>query len=197
MAIGPLEILKFPHPSLKHLSRPLKKVDVELARAIRSMFSLMYESNGVGLAANQVGLPFRFFVINDKANPEEGEEFVFINPVISNRSGAKEDEEGCLSFPGIYATVTRAEKVKVTAFNLQGQSFEMSASGLMARIIQHENDHLDGIVFPERVDEYDVADISVDIASQQDEFHAQQAAGLMPSNEEIEKRLAELELQYC
>ncbi len=197
MAIGPIEILKFPHPALKHPSKPLKKVDADLARTIRSMFDLMYQSNGVGLAANQVGLPFRFFIVNERADPEEGEELIFINPVISNRSGAKEGEEGCLSFPGLYANVSRAEKIKVTAFNLQGQSFEMRASGMMARIIQHESDHLDGVVFPERVDEFDVADIRPGIAVQEDEFLFQQSEGAIPSTDDIEKRLAELELQYC
>lgn len=197
MSIGPLQVLCYPHPALKHVSKPLKRVDAELVDAIRGMFPLMYESRGVGLAANQVGLPFRFFVVNAAADPAEGEEFVFINPVISGRSGTKVDEEGCLSFPGIYTNISRAEKVKVTAFNIQGRLFEMTVSGLMARIIQHENDHLDGIVFPERADEDALGDIQVDLANLDDLFLEQQADGTMPPNEELERRLAELELKYC
>src|SRR5881227_4418245 len=98
-----MEIVTYPHPTLRRVSRPLRRVDAELRQKIREMFDLMYAAKGIGLAANQVDLPLRLFIVNLEAKPDAGEELVFINPVISlPRGGTEEMEEGCLSLPGLY-----------------------------------------------------------------------------------------------
>ena len=104
--------------------------------------------DGIGLAANQVALPFRFFILNLTADPEQkDQERVFINPEIVKRHSSIEDEEGCLSFPGLYAKVRRARKIKVRAFDLDGNPIELDAEDLFSRAIQHETDHLSGKLF--------------------------------------------------
>ena len=102
----------------------------------------------MGLAANQVGLPYRFFILNLTADPEQkDQELVFINPEIVKRHSSIEDEEGCLSLPGVYSKVRRAKKIKVRAFNLAGELVEHEADDLFSRAVQHETDHLDGKLF--------------------------------------------------
>ena len=97
-----MQIIQYPHPTLRHVSKPLKRVDQELHAIVREMFDLMYAANGVGLAANQVDLPYRLFIINLKSDPAaKDEELVFINPVLTSRKGNAEAEEGCLSLPGL------------------------------------------------------------------------------------------------
>ena len=99
-----LEIVKYPHPALRYASRPIMEIDDALRSTVREMFELMYEARGIGLAANQVALPFRFFVLNLTADPEQrDQEQVFINPEIVKRHSSAEGEEGCLSLPGLYA----------------------------------------------------------------------------------------------
>src|SRR3954470_20662973 len=143
-----LKIIQYPHPTLRHVSKPLKRVDAELRDIIKRMFELMYEAKGVGLAANQVDLPYRFFVANPTGDPEKKEEeVVFINPVLSKQKGSAEAEEGCLSPPGLYADVMRAEKVTVDAYDLSGTPVHIAATGFLARVVQHETDHLDGRLF--------------------------------------------------
>ena len=105
-----LRIVKYPHPALRHKSKALHRVHNELKDTVREMFDLMYESKGIGLAANQVDLPYRFFILNTEGDPDKGEEYVFLNPVIVKRSGTAEADEGCLSFPKIYAPVKRSAK---------------------------------------------------------------------------------------
>jgi peptide deformylase len=112
------------------------------------MFDLMYASRGIGLAANQVAVPFRFFILNLTADPQQqDQEQVFINPVIVKKHSSIEDEEGCLSFPGLYAKVQRARKIRVKAFDLAGREIDLQAEDLLARAIQHETDHLSGQLF--------------------------------------------------
>jgi peptide deformylase len=143
-----LHIVNYPHPALRYPSRAVTQIDDDLRTTIRHMFDLMYEAKGIGLAANQVGLPFRFFVLNLTADPEQkDEEVVFINPEIVKRHSATEDEEGCLSLPGLYAKVRRAKKIRVLAYDLEGKLIEHEANELFSRAIQHENDHLDGKLF--------------------------------------------------
>jgi len=103
-----LQIIHYPHPTLRHVSKPLARVDAELRAWVAEMFDLMYEHEGVGLAANQVDLPYRLFVCNPSGDQSEKEsECVFINPVIVKGSGQHEHDEGCLSIPGIHAPVVR------------------------------------------------------------------------------------------
>src|SRR5215208_4628735 len=106
-----LRIVTYPHPALRYESRPVTQIDDDLRAKVREMFDLMYESRGIGLAANQVAIPYRFFVMNQTADPaKQDEERVFTNPEIVKRHSSVEDEEGCLSFPGLYAKVRRARK---------------------------------------------------------------------------------------
>src|SRR5437764_2227764 len=112
------------------------------------MFELMYTVEGICLASNQVALPYRIFVLNLSGKREEkDQEHVFINPEIIKRKGTQEAEEGCLSFPKMYGQVRRAEEIVVEAFDLAGEGFELSVDDLASRAIQHETDHLDGVLF--------------------------------------------------
>ena len=139
-AISMLNIVKYPHPVLRHESRPIRRVDKELREIVRTMFDLMYNNSGVGLAANQVGLPYRLVVMNmnpDARDPRD--EIVLINPVILKKSGHEENEEGCLSLPRIYAPVPRSANVTATAYDLAGGRAEIqgdraSGSGVSARV---------------------------------------------------------------
>ena len=111
----------------------------------------MYEAHGLGLAAPQVALPFQLLVMNITGDPEQPEqEEVFINPTIVERKGTIDDEEGCLSFPGLFQKIRRAKTVKVQAYNLKGQLVEKVVSDLEARAWQHEIDHLDGVLIIDR-----------------------------------------------
>ena len=109
------------------------------------MFELMYDAKGVGLAANQVDLPFRLFVTNLAGAPDEGEEMVFINPVVERPKGNTEQDEGCLSLPEVYAPVRRPERITVSAYDLSGNEINGEIDGIMARVVQHETDHLDAV----------------------------------------------------
>lgn len=140
-----LEILEFPDPRLRRIARPVDAVgDVERKLA-EDMLETMYASRGIGLAATQVNQGVRVVVMD--LSEERNEPRYFINPEIVGRSGTQTCEEGCLSVPGIYAEVERAEKVTIRALDLQGEPFELEADGLLAVCIQHEIDHLDGKVF--------------------------------------------------
>ena len=111
-----MEIVLYPHPALRWKSKPLPEVTADARQVARQMFDLMYEAKGVGLACNQVALPWRMFVLNLTGKPEEkSEEHVFINPEIVRRRGTQEEEEGCLSFPKLYGQVRRAKEIVVSA----------------------------------------------------------------------------------
>jgi peptide deformylase len=192
-----LEILAYPHPTLRHKSKPLRKVDAELKKIVSEMFELMYAHNGIGLAANQVDLPLRFFILNLTGKKGEGEEMVFLNPVISSPKGSEEAEEGCLSLPGLYGNVIRPKQVRVNAYSLDGQEFHADVTGLMGRCIQHETDHLDGVLFTDRMNPTARADIAYDLHEFETAFESSRATGGIPSAEQIAARLAELEKKYC
>lgn len=119
---------------------------------VDEMFDLMYEHEGVGLAANQVDLPYRLFVMNEQGE-EEGKdvERVFINPVLTKGKGLEEGREGCLSIPGVHADVPRKTSLVVEAYDLSGNQIKEEVRGMTARIIQHETDHLDGVMFFDRL----------------------------------------------
>lgn len=141
-------IVPHPHPALRYESRPVVQIDDDLRASVRAMFDLMYAARGIGLAANQVALPFRFFILNLSADPaQKDQERVFINPEIVKRHSSIEDEEGCLSFPGLYAKVLRARKIRVKAYDLEGREVDLEAEDLLSRAIQHETDHLAGKLF--------------------------------------------------
>ena len=192
--IEPLKIIQHPHPSLRHVSKPLKRVDAELRKMIRQMFDLMYETNGIGLAGNQVDLPYRLFVMNLKGDPAATEEeHVFINPVISKHKGSAESEEGCLSLPGLYCQVIRPEKVTLNAYDLSGNEFRGELKGLFARVVQHEVDHLDGVLFIDRLSPTEQISAKDAILQFESQFEGMRRRGEIPENEAISKRLRELE----
>jgi peptide deformylase len=140
-----LPIVEFPDPRLRTVARPVKEVDTRIRQLIDDMFETMYEAPGIGLAATQVDVHERLLVLDvseDKSYP-----MVFINPEIVSTEGSQVYQEGCLSVPGIYADVKRAEKVVVKALDRDGQAFEITAEGLLAVCLQHEMDHLAGKVF--------------------------------------------------
>ena len=193
-----VQIILYPHPTLRHKSKPVARVDSALRRLVAEMFDLMYAAKGIGLAANQVDLPLRLFVINPQSDPADKEhEQVFINPVISGRKGLKEDEEGCLSLPGLYGQVKRPEKVTVNAYDLSGKEFRGEVDGMLARVIQHETDHLDGVMFTDRLAE--TAQLSVREILEEFEinFDGNRERGEIPDDKTIAARLADLEKKYC
>lgn len=188
-----LRIVKYPHPALRHKSKPLRRVDGELKKVVREMFDLMYEHKGVGLAANQVNLPYRMFIINTEGDPATGQEHVFLNPEITKRSGTVEAEEGCLSFPEIYAPVKRSEKIVVSAYNLDGEEVHYQLTGLLARATQHEYDHLDGVLFIDRLTPSNLLAIKQALRDLELEFEGDRQRGVIPDDRQIATRLVELE----
>lgn len=189
-----MQIIKYPHPTLRHKSKPLRRVDGELKKIVRQMLDLMYEQNGIGLAANQVDLPYRLLVFNVMGDPAaRDEEHVLINPVITDRKGSAEDREGCLSFPEIYAPVVRSEKVAVNAYSLGGEELSYQFDGLHARVVQHEADHLDGVLFIDRLTPANRLAVKEDLAAFEREFHVYRQRGRIADDARIAARLAELE----
>lgn len=142
-----LKILQYPDERLHKVARKVEQVDDAVRALIRDMAETMYAAPGVGLAATQVDVHQQIIVTDVSETHDQLR--VFINPEILASSGEEECEEGCLSVPGIYETVRRAEKVKVRAFNERGESFTLEADGFLAVCIQHEIDHLRGRVFVE------------------------------------------------
>ncbi|HMZ77243.1 MAG TPA: peptide deformylase, partial [Rhodocyclaceae bacterium] len=142
-----LPILRYPDPRLHTRAVPVREVTDEIRTLVANMAETMYEAPGIGLAATQVDVHKRIVVI-DVSEDKTGL-LALINPEIIERSGEQVCEEGCLSVPGIYDKVSRAEKVRVRALNLQGETFEFDAEGLLAVCVQHELDHLEGKVFVE------------------------------------------------
>ncbi len=140
-----LEILEFPDERLRKRARPVERVDDTIRKLIDDMLETMYEAPGVGLAATQVNVHRRVIVIDVSENKDRP--LCLINPEILAREGEEEQEEGCLSVPGVFEKVRRAEKIKVRALDRNGEPFELEADGLLAVCIQHEIDHLDGKLF--------------------------------------------------
>ena len=139
-----LEVLKAGNPVLKQVSVPVERVDKKLKKLMDDMAETMYENDGVGLAAPQIGQNIRLVVIDCQ---DEHGLLELINPVITFKEGEVVDTEGCLSVPDIYGEVTRAAKVKVEFMNRRGKRQHLTATGLLARCIQHELDHLEGQLF--------------------------------------------------
>lgn len=192
-----LQIIPYPHPTLRHKSKPIRRVDAELKRIAADMLDLMYESKGVGLAANQVDLPLRLFVANPTGTRGEGEELVLINPVLQRPKGSEGAEEGCLSLPGIYGTVVRPKEVRLSAFDISGNPVERVVDGFLARVLQHENDHLDGVLFFDRMGEQAREDLYEPIEELEIEFRTRQESGAIPTDAELIARLAEWESRYA
>ncbi len=146
-----LNILEFPDPRLRTKAAPVENVDDELRTLIGDMFETMYEAPGIGLAATQVDVHKRLLVAD--VSPDKSEPHALINPEILEKDGVTVTDEGCLSVPGYYAEVERAEHIRVRFLDREGKQQEMEADGLLAVCIQHEMDHLDGKLFVDYLSE--------------------------------------------
>jgi peptide deformylase len=144
-----LRIIHYPDPRLRQLSAPVTEFDGELEALVQRMLALMTQGKGVGLAAPQVGVNRRLIVVNPTGQPEDNR--VFVNPAIRDPHGSVEAEEGCLSLPGINVQVRRAQRCRLTAQDLNGQPIELEIEDLLARVCQHETDHLNGVLITDRM----------------------------------------------
>ena len=140
-----LSILEFPDPRLRTVAKPVTDVDATIVGFVDDMFETMYQEHGVGLAATQVDVHKRIIVLD--TSEEKNNPLCLINPELIEQSGEEESDEGCLSVPGVFELVKRAEKIKLRALNQQGKPFELETDGLLAVCIQHEMDHLLGKLF--------------------------------------------------
>lgn len=185
-----LQIVSYPHPALRYNSRPIARIDDGLRATVAEMFQLMYEAKGVGLAANQVALPFRFFILNLTADPaQRDQEQVFINPVIVKRHSSVEDDEGCLSLPGLYSKVRRARRIRVQAYDLRGELIERDAEDLFSRAVQHELDHLDGKLFIDHLSALALHPLKEKLREFERAFRTAQMEGRLPDDDELIRRL--------
>lgn len=190
----PMQIVRYPHPALRWKSKPVTSITAELRDIVREMFELMYASEGIGLAANQVNLPYRLFILNLSGKREEkDQEHVFINPEIIRRKGTQEAEEGCLSFPKLYGQVRRSNEIVVEAFDLDGRGFELKIDDLGSRAIQHETDHLDGVLFVDKLSESSRREIAPTLSDFETQYRREQELGICPRDEEIRARLQQME----
>lgn len=139
------QILHYPDPRLRRRAEAVTEVDAQIRSLVDDMAETMYQAPGIGLAAPQIDVSKRIIVIDTAETKDDLH--VFINPEIVSREGEQTLEEGCLSVPGIYDTVTRAQRIIVRALDREGQAFELEASGLLATCVQHEIDHLEGKLF--------------------------------------------------
>lgn len=144
-----LKLIHYPDPRLRKAGAPVTRFDEKLAAVAQRMLELMRAHRGVGLAAPQVGLAMRLFVMNATDDPQR--DLVFVNPAITQREGVADAVEGCLSLPGVEVTVRRAASCRIEALDVAGRPFEMEAGELVARVWQHETDHLDGVLIIDRM----------------------------------------------
>jgi peptide deformylase len=173
-------LTRYPEPVLRKVAEPVEAFDAELAETVRAMFELMYRSQGVGLAAPQVGLRKRILVLDPAGDPEEADSkpLVLINPALVELSGPQTVfEEGCLSFPGIFAEVRRPERCRVRAWGLDGQPFEAEYDGFTSRIVQHEYDHLEGVLLVDRMSPADKQRHKAALGELVERYKAAQAGG--------------------
>jgi peptide deformylase len=148
--IPEFEVVLYPDPVLRKVSDPVPHFDEDLRGVVTAMFARMRKSKGVGLAAPQVGLRQRILVLNPSEDPKD--DLVLVNPTILARAGERVVfDEGCLSFPGIYAEITRPDRCTVRAHDLSGELTEREYAGFTSRIIQHEYDHLEGVLLVDRM----------------------------------------------
>lgn len=192
-----IRIVHYPHPTLRYHSKPIRRVDAELRHIAAEMLDLMYEAQGVGLAANQVDLPLRMFVVNPAGIRNEGEELVVLNPELQFPKGSESDREGCLSLPGLFGEVRRAKQIYLSAYDLQGNPIERQLDGFLARIIQHEFDHLNGKFFFDRMTEEQRRELEPGLDDLEIEYRSRQATGAVPTDAQVVQDLAAWESRYA
>jgi peptide deformylase len=146
-----LEILKYPHPTLKKRSKEVDRIDEGIKRLIRDMAETMYGANGIGLAACQIGVPQRVIVLDVSPIDPQKSFFAMINPEIISQEGEIDHEEGCLSVPDCFDKVKRKEKICVRGISPEGKEIEVAGEGILAFAVQHEIDHLNGILILDRL----------------------------------------------
>lgn len=142
-----LTVRLYGDPVLRQVATPVREITAEIKRIIADMTETMWHQVGIGLAAPQVGLPYRILVMDDG----KGGAQALINPEIESRSGTIREEEGCLSLPGVFGVIERSKTVTVKAMDAEGKPVSLEVTGLKARIVQHELDHLDGVLFIDRL----------------------------------------------
>ncbi|MFH0351471.1 MAG: peptide deformylase [Chromatiales bacterium] len=140
-----LDILHYPDPRLRIKAQPVPAIDDSVRRLVSDLFETMYAAPGIGLAATQVNVHRRIIVMD--VSDQHDQPWCFINPRVTGTEGREQTEEGCLSVPGVFETVERAERIQVQALNAQGETINLAADGLLAVCIQHEIDHLEGKLF--------------------------------------------------
>ncbi|MCS7167943.1 MAG: peptide deformylase [Gemmatales bacterium] len=188
-----MEILHYPHPALRFPACPVRHVEDSIRQLVQEMKRLLLEHRGLGLAAPQVGYPYQIFLMRaDREEADPGQIQVVINPVLSEFRGTVEEDEGCLSFPGLYQPIRRAKTVRLRAYDLEGRELDRTVSGLEARVVQHETDHLHGILFIDRMTE------AARLASREvleqltRRYREAQRRGKIPRDEVILEQLREL-----
>jgi peptide deformylase len=192
-----MKIVQYPHPALRHKAVPLTAIDNRVRRYVEEMFELMYQGKGLGLAGPQVALPYQVFIMNLTGDPnqrDQGE--AFINPVIMERRGSVEGEEGCLSFPGLFQKVRRAKVIRYQAYDLHGKLVEKTTTtDLEARVWQHEVDHLHGELFIDKMGPIAKIASRTSLKEFEREYARGQKRGDIPLDADIEKLLKQLEQQ--
>jgi len=144
-------IVKYPAPGLEEICTPVNDFNSDLKELAGDMLETMYSAPGIGLAAPQVGVNIRLIVVDVTAGQEDGHQMVLVNPEVTEHSGRQKEEEGCLSIPGLTAAVERPSWVRVKAQDLEGNEFEVEGEELIARVLCHEIDHLEGILYLDRL----------------------------------------------
>jgi peptide deformylase len=188
-----MKIVRYPHPSLRHVARPLAAIDEKVRTQAQEMLDLMVEHKGLALAATQVELPFRMIVMNVQAEGIQRDEVgVYFNPVILERKGSVEGEEGCLSFPELFQKIRRAKTVRVQAYNLKGEIIDRVCNDLEARVWQHEIDHLDGILFIDKMGPIARLSSRSSLRKFEHDFKKAQERGEIPPEADIKKTLEAL-----
>jgi peptide deformylase len=150
-----LDVVIYGDPRLEQVSEPIAEVTAEIRKLVKDMFETMYFTSGVGLSAPQIGVSKRLLVIDVSCGEDRSKQVTIINPVVVEQSGEQKGREGCLSFPGHFADVTRADFAKVKGLDLNGMEIAIEGTDLLARALLHEIDHLDGILFISRMKKAD------------------------------------------
>lgn len=148
-----MKLVEYPHPALRKKALPVRLIDSKFKILVKEMFDLLYTTSGVGLAANQVNIPLKFFITNTSPDKEPGMERVYINPVITDTYGMSQVFEGCLSFPGLNIPIRRPVKTTIQYIALTGETVNEEMEGMESHIVQHEIDHLNGVLIIDKVNE--------------------------------------------
>jgi peptide deformylase len=141
-----MAVLKYPCGELRKKAIPVERIGEDVFKLAENMIEAMIAEDGIGLAANQIGADCRIFVMNATPGDDKADPLVFINPVVLQQEGEITDEEGCLSFPDLYLKIARPEKIRVHAKNLYNEDFVLELTGILARAVMHEVDHLNGVL---------------------------------------------------